>query len=306
MPDRVRIVEVAPRDGLQNEPEVVSLADRLAFVRALAAAGLQEIEIGAFVREDLVPQMADSEAMARELCSDESLASVTLTALVPNEHGLERAIEAGVRDIAVFTAASDAFAERNIHMSVEKSLEHFAGVIEGAKSAGLGVRGYVSTAWWCPFEGPVEPDATRHVTAVLCELGCREVSIADTIGAATPGVVRSLLESIAADVGVDMLAAHFHDTRGTALANVLAALEVGVSVIDASAGGLGGCPFAPGAMGNLPTEDLIYMLDGLGIHSGVNLDKLRAASLRMQDIIGRRLPSHVLRAGPPPRGHHAQ
>ncbi len=312
-PERVRIVEVGPRDGLQNEPvasETVPLQDKVAYIRKLVAAGLPSIEIGAFVRPDLVPQMADTEQVIRDLGRELLAGPTQLVALVPNQRGLERARDTGVKHVAIFTAASEAFNQANIRMSVDESLDRFAAVVRDARDSGISVRGYLSTCWWCPFAGRVEPDQVRRVVSRLVELGCDDLSVADTIGYATPVEVGALLEQLIADVGEEILGVHFHDTRGTALANVLTALSLGVATVDSSAGGLGGCPFAPGAAGNLATEELVFMLQGMGIETGVDLEALCAASLEMeraleavQDEQGRKLPSRYLRAGPlVPRG----
>lgn len=297
LPARVRIVEVGPRDGLQNEAVALALADKAAFVRRLAAAGLPAIEVGAFVRPDRVPQMADTDALLGRL-SD--LRGPALSALVPNRRGMERALACGLREIAVLTAASDAFSRRNTGMTIEESLEAARDVLSLAAGHGIRVRGYVSTVWWCPYAGRVDPEVVRRVAVRLVEIGCAEISLGDTIGAATPGEVADVLGRLAADLPARVLAVHFHDTRGTALANVLAALLSGVTVVDASAGGLGGCPYAPGASGNLATEDLVYMLDGLGIQTGVDLDRLAEASRPLASLLGHPLASHYLVAGPPP------
>ncbi|HXX37458.1 MAG TPA: hydroxymethylglutaryl-CoA lyase [bacterium] len=297
LPPRVRIVEVGPRDGLQNEATALSIDDKVAFITRLAAAGLTEIEVGAFVRPDRVPQMADTDAVVRRLgpCR-----GVVLSALVPNRLGMERAIACGLRDIAVFTAASEAFARRNINMSIDESLGGFQEILAFATAHGIRVRAYVSTAWRCPYEGRIRPDAVRQVASRLLDMGCREVSLGDTIGAATPTEVWALLDHLARDLPIHALAVHFHDTRGTALANVLAALLRGVATIDAAAGGLGGCPYAPGASGNLATEDLVYMLHGMGIETGVDLERLAAASRSLASPLGHTLPSRYLKAGRPP------
>jgi hydroxymethylglutaryl-CoA lyase len=294
-PARVRVVEVGPRDGLQNEPERLSVEARVAFIEALADAGLPVIEIGAFVRPDRVPQMAGTDEVARRLAPR---AGARYTALVPNRRGLERALDCGVRAITIFPAASEAFSEANLGMSIARSLDVFRDAAAGAAGAGAAVRGVVSTAWWCPFSGRVDAAAVRHVVLALLEMGCEEVAVADTIGAATPVEVRALLEGLRREVAAHHLAVHLHDTRGTALANVLAALEVGIASVDASAGGLGGCPFAPGALGNLATEDLLYMLHGMGIETGVDLERVRAASRVMEQTLGRKVPSRYVQAGP--------
>lgn len=295
-PGSVRVVEVGPRDGLQNEAGVVPVDAKVRFVELLADAGLPVIEVGAFVRPDRVPQMADTDQVLRRLSARPG---TTYVVLVPNRRGLERAIAAGARAVAVFTAASEAFARANIGMSVDASLAVFRDVVRDATAQGMGVRGYVSTAWWCPYAGPVAPEAARRVALALAEMGCHEVGLGDTIGAATPGEVARLLEVVLRDLPAERLAVHFHDTRGTALANVLAALDAGVATVDASAGGLGGCPFAPGALGNVATEDLLYMLHGMGIATGVDLEAVRAAARYIEGVLGRPLSARYLRAGPP-------
>lgn len=293
MPQRVRIVEVGGRDGLQNEPQTISADAKVRFLDRLTEAGLETIEVGSFVRPDRIPQLADTEEVFRRI---RRKPGVHYVALVPNPKGLERAMAAGVRDIAVFTAASDTFNQRNINMTVAESLEVQRPVVERAKAEGLWVRGYVSTGFGCPYEGAVAPERVRDVAAALCEMGCDELSIGDTIGVGTPlqveAVVGLLLESIPAE----RLALHMHDTRGTALVNVLAGMQMGLSIFDSSAGGLGGCPYAPGASGNLATEDLLYMLDGMGVETGVSLEAVVTASLGIADALGRSLPSRYLQA----------
>ncbi len=294
LPKKVRVVEVAPRDGLQNEPDIVPLDAKVAFIEQLADAGLPVIEAGSFVRPDRVPQMADTEEVFRRL----SRGGTSYVVLVPNRLGLDRALAAGARTIAVFTAASEAFAGVNIGMSIAESLRVVRDVVGEATRQRVAVRGYISTAWWCPYTGRVEPDAVRDIALALIEMGCAGLGVADTIGAATPAEVRTLLEGLLRRIPAEQIAVHFHDTRGTALANVLASMELGIATVDASAGGLGGCPFAPGALGNLATEDLIYMLHGMGIATGVDLEKVRLASQQMEKVLGRRLPSRYLQAGP--------
>ncbi|MCB9557144.1 MAG: hydroxymethylglutaryl-CoA lyase [Deltaproteobacteria bacterium] len=296
-PRKVKIVEVGPRDGLQNEPDIVSITDKLAFINALLDAGVSSLEIGSMVRPDRVPQMANTDALVAEVEAEGR--GDELIVLVANERGLQRALAAGARRIAVFAAASPAFSQRNTGMSLEDALTRFGKIVAEALRESVSVRGYVSTVWWCPFSGRVEPKAGVDVTQALLQMGCDEVSVADTIGAATPGEVRAVLELLLQSVPVDKVAVHFHDTRGTALANVLAALDLGVHIIDASAGGLGGCPFAPGARGNVATEDVLYMLHGMGIETGIDLDALCRATRMMQQVIGRSLPARYLAAGPP-------
>ncbi|MDR7416229.1 MAG: hydroxymethylglutaryl-CoA lyase [Armatimonadota bacterium] len=294
LPRSVRVVEVGPRDGFQNEPELLPTDVKVAFIEALADAGLRWIEVGSFVRPDRVPQMADTEAVVRRLRPREG---VMYLALVPNLQGLERAAGCGVRAVAVFTAATDAFAQANLGMTVEASLRIFREVVREANRTGMRVRGYVSVAWWCPYTGRVDPQAARRVTLELLEMGCEEVSLADTVGAATPREVQELLELLEREIPPDRIGVHFHDTRGTGLANVLAALQMQVPTVDASAGGLGGCPFAPGALGNVATEDVLYLLHGMGIETGADLERVREATRQLESILGRRLPSRVLQAG---------
>jgi hydroxymethylglutaryl-CoA lyase len=289
----VTIVEVGPRDGLQNEQVVVSTADKIAFVDRLTAAHLPVIEVSAFVSPKWVPQMAD----AAEVFAGITRAPGTrYTALVPNLAGLERALAAGVSEIAIFASSTETFSRKNINQSIDESLTTYQAVCERAIAAGLRVRGYLSTAFGCPFEGTVAPEQVAAVAVRLADLGVFEVAVSDTIGIAHPGQVPRVLEALLARLPVDRIALHFHDTRGTALANVLAALPFGIATFDASAGGLGGCPYAPGAAGNLATDDLIYMLDGLGIETGVSLAALSEASAFIGSKIDHRLPSRYAQA----------
>ncbi|HEX7878922.1 MAG TPA: hydroxymethylglutaryl-CoA lyase [Candidatus Eisenbacteria bacterium] len=302
LPARVDIVEVGPRDGLQNEKTLVPTEAKAAFVRALAACGFPEIEVTSFVSPRWVPQMADASELLEAVGPPPS--SVVYSALVPNEAGMERAIAAGVKRVAVFTAASETFSRRNINASIAESIERFKPVMAMAKSAGISVRGYLSTAFVCPYEGDIAPQAAGDVLRRLFELGVDEVSIGDTIGAASPLQVNDLLDELADDIDAGHLAMHFHDTRGTALSNVLTSLERGIWIFDSSAGGLGGCPFAPGATGNLATEDLVYFLNRMGIDTGVDLDAVRQASNALRAAAtGVRQPSRVLEAmnAAPPR-----
>ncbi len=280
----VRIVEVGPRDGLQNESQPVSLAEKQRFIAALAAAGLSDIEATAFVHPKVIPQLADADELAREL---PPTAGVRWSALAPNERGLERAIAAGVQRIAVFTAASDAFAERNIRMTVDESLAEFERVVPRARDAGITVRGYLSTAFECPYAGRVEPSRVAQLTQRLLEIGVDEVGVSDTIGTAGPNEVEAVLECIFERTPASHVALHLHDTCGTALANVYAGWRMGVRTFDAAAGGLGGCPFAPGAAGNLATEDLVYMLERMGVPTGVSLDGVLDAAALITSAIGR-------------------
>jgi hydroxymethylglutaryl-CoA lyase len=287
------IVEVGPRDGLQNEKAAVSTADKIEFINRLTAAGLPIIEVSAFVSPKWVPQMADA---AEVFAGIVRRPGTRYAALVPNLAGLDRAMQAGVTDIAVFAAATETFSRKNINQGIEESLAGYKAVCERALAAGLHVRGYLSTAFGCPYEGAVPAVKVIDVTQRLLALGVFEVSVSDTIGIAHPGQVRQVLEDLVAIVPADRLALHFHDTRGTALANVLAALPFGIETFDASAGGLGGCPYAPGAAGNLATEDLIYMFNGLGLETGVSLTALVEASAFIADRLDHRLPSRYFQA----------
>ena len=292
-PSRVTIVEVGPRDGLQNEPAPIATADKIAFVDRLSDAGHSIVEVSAFVSPKWVPQMADA---AEVFAGIARRAGTRYAALVPNLAGLSRAIDARADEVAIFAAASESFSRRNINQSIAESLETYRLVCARAKEAGLPVRGYVSTAFGCPFEGAVDPSAVSDVSAALIEMGAYQVAVSDTIGIAHPGQVPAVVHAVARRVPIDRLALHFHDTRGTALANVLAALDLGVATYDASAGGLGGCPYAPGATGNLATEDLLYMLDGLGIETGVSLEKALAASRGIEEKLGHPLASRYAAA----------
>ncbi len=291
--DSVKIVEVGPRDGLQNERVTIPTAAKVEYITALADAGLKVIEAGAFVSPKWVPQMADSAEVYREIPKDPG---VEYPVLVPNMKGLERAIDAGVKSIAIFTAASDTFNQRNINMTIDESFANYAPVTARAREEGIRVRGYVSTAFGCPYEGDVPPEKVLEVTARLLDLGCYEVSVGDTIGVGTPMQVQGVIGILLQVIPARKLAMHFHDTRGTALANTLAALEMGIATFDASSGGLGGCPYAPGASGNLATEDLIYMLDHMGIETGVSLDRLVAASSIVAPYLDHPLPGRYLQA----------
>lgn len=297
--DAVRIVEVGPRDGLQNEPVQVPTAAKIAFIEALADAGLAVIEAGAFVSPKWVPQMADSAAVLAGL---RRRAGVRYPVLVPNQAGWRAAQAAGVEEIAIFAAASEAFSQRNINCSIAESLDRFRPVVEAALTAGVAVRGYVSCVLGCPYQGAVPVAEVVRVSAALRALGCYEVSLGDTIGVGTPGQARAMVQAVAGAVGVDRVAIHFHDTWGQALANCLACLEVGVRVIDAAAGGLGGCPYAKGASGNVATEDVVYLLDGLGLACGVDLDALVMAAEGISAHLGRPPVSKVARAVAARRG----
>ncbi len=275
LPSRVLVVEVGPRDGLQNEKAVVPTDVKVAFIEALASAGLRVVEATSFVSPKSIPQLADADDVMRRIQRRDG---VRYPVLVPNERGLDRAIAAGATEIAVFTAASESFARANINASIAESIARFEPVIERAKGAAMRIRGYVSTCFGCPYEGCVAPDAVVSVASRLLALGIDELSIGDTIGVATPNQVIELCGLLAAHVEPARCAMHFHDTRGTALANVLAAMQCGIAIFDSAAGGFGGCPYAPGAAGNLATEDLLYMLHGMGIETGVSLEKVVAAT----------------------------
>jgi isopropylmalate/homocitrate/citramalate synthase len=277
LPQSVRIVEVGPRDGLQSEKALVPTAQKIAFIQLLAEAGLPVVEATSFVSPRAIPQLSDaSEVMA----SLSRLPTTSYPVLVPNLKGMERALAAGVRSIAVFTAASESFTHHNINATIAESLANFRPVIAQAQQAGVPVRGYISTVFGCPYEGAVDPRAVLRVARELLEMGVNELSLGDTIGVATPNQVVEVLNLLLNEgqIPIEQLAVHFHDTRGTALANVLIALQMGITIVDSSAGGLGGCPYAPGAAGNLATEDLLYMLHGLGISTGVDLEKVVAAT----------------------------
>jgi hydroxymethylglutaryl-CoA lyase len=288
-------VEVGPRDGLQNEAVSLSVEDRVALCDRLVAAGLPVVEVGAFVSPKWVPQMAGSDEVLRRVAKP---AGVRLPVLVPNRTGFLLARAAGAREIAVFTAASETFSRRNTNATIDETFARFALFVPEAGREGLRVRGYVSTCFGCPYEGAVPPERVVDVARRLLDAGCDEVSIGDTIGVAVPTQVTDVLKRLKQQVPVERLAVHFHDTRGTALANVLASLQEGVSVVDSSAGGLGGCPYAPGASGNLATEDLLYMLDGMGIETGVDLASVGEASRALGARLGRALPSRYLQSGP--------
>jgi hydroxymethylglutaryl-CoA lyase len=293
MTEQVRIVEVGPRDGLQNEKTPVGVADRIGFIEALLGAGLHTVEVGAFVSPKAIPQMVGSDEVLKGVNHHPD---AEFHVLVPNEKGYEAARAAGARVIAVFGSASEGFSRANINCSVVESIERFKPVIARARSDGIKVRGYISCVLGCPYDGEVKPQAVVGVAKVLWELGCYEVSLGDTIGVGTPRKARDLLRAVAGSVPVAHLAMHFHDTYGQALANLYAGMEEGVRVIDSAAGGLGGCPFAPGATGNVATEDVVYMLQGMGIATGVDMPKLVAATNEISKLIGRSPVSRVAAA----------
>lgn len=293
LPAKVRIVEVGPRDGLQNEKIVVPLEAKVGLIDRLSATGLAVIEAGAFVSPKWVPQMADSaEVMTRIARAP----GVSYPVLVPNDTGLDAALAVGATEIAVFGAASESFSRRNINCSIAESLARFAPVVARARAEGLKVRGYVSCVLGCPYEGEVPPAKVAEVSAALFDLGCYEISLGDTIGIGTPGKAVAMIEAVAARIPHESLAVHFHDTYGMAVANIHAALERGVAVVDSAVAGLGGCPYAKGATGNVATEDVVYLLDGLGIASGVAMDRLLDATRFISGVLGRPPVSRVARA----------
>jgi hydroxymethylglutaryl-CoA lyase len=293
MSEQVHIVEVGPRDGLQNEKTPISIEGRVTFIEALLAAGLGTIEVGAFVSPKAIPQMVGSDEVLRRVNHH---LDAEFHVLVPNEKGYQAARAAGARVIAVFGSASEGFSRANINCSVAESIERFRPVIARARADGIKVRGYISCVLGCPYEGEIRPQAVVKVAKILWELGCYEISLGDTIGVGTPLKTRELLRAVAADVPIQNLAMHFHDTYGQALANLYAGMEEGARVIDSAAGGLGGCPYAPGATGNVATEDVVYMLEGMGIPTGVDMAKLVAASNEISRHIGQPPVSRVAAA----------
>jgi isopropylmalate/homocitrate/citramalate synthase len=293
LPKHVRIVEVGPRDGLQNEPQSVPTAVKVELIERLADAGLPAVEATAFVSPKWVPQMADHSEVLKAL---RRKPGVSYPVLVPNMQGFEAAVAAGAEEIAVFGAASETFSRKNINASIAESLERFAPVAGAARAKGIRVRGYVSCVVGCPYEGAVKPEAVAEVAKRLDAMGCYEISLGDTIGVGTPGKVKRMLETVARAVPVERLAVHLHDTYGQALANLYAALELGVATADSSVAGLGGCPYAKGASGNVATEDVVYLLDGLGVETGVDLAKVYDAGRFICDALGREPASKVAKA----------
>ena len=285
LPQAVRVVEVGPRDGLQNEKAIIPTEQKIQFISLLADAGLPVVEATSFVSPRAIPQLSDASAVMAGL---KRLPNTSYPVLVPNLKGMERALAAGVRAIAVFTAASESFTLHNINATIAQSLANFRPVVALAQQEDIPVRGYISTVFGCPYEGPVSPRQVLSVAQALLEMGIEELSLGDTIGVATPNQVVDVLGLLLTDgaIPVEQLAVHFHDTRGTALANVLAALQMGIHIVDSSSGGLGGCPYAPGAAGNLATEDLLYMLHGMGISTGVNLEQVVAATRFVAPLLG--------------------
>lgn len=294
LPDAVSVYEVSLRDGLQNEPVTVPTPGKVRLVDALVAAGVRRMEVTSFVSPKWVPQLADAVELCRLLPRRQG---VVYSALCPNRQGFERAVEADVEELAVFLSVSETHNKRNVNKTVAQTLEAFREVVPPALASGRRVRAYLSTVWGCPYEGEVDPKRGVEITRQLFDLGCYEVSLGDTIGVGTPLQTRRIVEMFLSEFPVEKVALHFHDTRGTALANVIVGLELGVRTFDASVGGLGGCPYAPGAAGNLATEDLVYTLHGMGISTGIDLEKLVEAGRVAAAIVGRELPGKVHKAG---------
>jgi len=301
VPPEVSVYEVSPRDGLQNEKATVPLGDKLRLIEALTAAGLRRIEATSFVSPKWIPQLADADDVARAVnLTPARIAGgrdVAYSALVPNARGLERAKAAGMTEIAVFLSASETHNQKNVNKSIAETLAAFEHTIGPARAAGMRVRGYVSTVWGCPYEGPVDPKKALAIAQKLLAMGCYQISLGDTIGAGTPLQTQKIVSMMLAEIPREALALHMHDTRGTALANILAGLDLGIRDFDASVGGLGGCPYAPGAAGNVATEDLVYMLHGMGVSTGIDLDRLVEAGRAAESIVGRPLPGKVHQAG---------
>ena len=293
-PDEVSVYEVSPRDGLQNEKATVPLGEKLRLIEALTSAGLKRIEATSFVSPKWIPQLADADDVAAQA---KPPPGCTFSALCPNAKGLERAMAAGMKEIAVFLSASETHNKKNVNKTVAETLQEFEEVIGPARQAGMKVRAYVSTVWGCPYEGDVDPRKSLGITRRLLEMGCYQISISDTIGAGTPKQTKQILSLMLAEIPAAKLAMHMHDTRGTALPNIIVGLEMGIRDFDASVGGMGGCPYAPGAAGNVATEDLVYMLHGMGIVTGVDLDRLVEAGKVAESVVGRALPGKVHQAG---------
>lgn len=293
LPTRVRVVEVGPRDGLQNEAEIVSPADKLRLVNTLAASGLKNIEIASFVSPKWIPQMADAPDLVAGFKPPQG---VSVSVLVPNDKGYDAALKSGVKEIALFMSATESHNKKNINKSTTEAVDTLKSLAHRARRDGLRVRGYLSVVFVCPYEGKTSPSKVEELVDQLVQIGIDELSLGDTIGAATPTDVWNILDRVSKTIDKQRIALHFHDTRGTALANVLAGLQAGISVFDASIGGLGGCPYAPGASGNLASEDLVYMLHGMGIETGIDLEKLVDAGEVAQEITKRKLPGRYLQA----------
>jgi hydroxymethylglutaryl-CoA lyase len=293
LPADVTIYEVGPRDGLQNEARMIATDDKIAFIDALSDTGLRAIEITSFVNPRWIPQLADGAEVSRRIARRPG---VVYSALVPNRQGLDAAIAAGMREVAVFMSASETHNKKNVNKTIAATLAAFHETVPPARAAGLRVRAYVSTVYGCPYEGAVDPGKAVELCHQLRALGCYQVSLGDTIGVATPRQVRDVLSRVLTDIPAAEVAVHFHDTRGTALANILVAVEMGITTVDSALGGLGGCPYAPGASGNVATEDVVYMLDGMGIRTGIDLDKLIQASRLVSTLVGHEMPSKFYRA----------
>lgn len=293
LPERVSVYEVGPRDGLQNELRAIPTRDKLRLIEALIAAGEQRIELTSFVSPKWIPQLADADEVVRQIQRREGVA---FSALVPNIKGLSRAKDAGLEEAAIFISASEAHSKKNINKTVDEALATSREVVRASLDAGMRVRGYLSVVWGCPYEGPVAVDRVVDICRQLVDMGLYQLSLGDTIGIGTPGQTQEILERLLEHIPVEKLALHMHDTRGTALANALVGLAMGVTTFDASVGGLGGCPYAPGAAGNLATEDLVFMLQGLGIETGIDLEKLVEAGALAQELIGRKLAGKYLQA----------
>jgi hydroxymethylglutaryl-CoA lyase len=302
VPDRVSIYEVSPRDGLQNESATVPLRGKVRLVDALVAAGLERIEITSFVSPKWIPQLADADELAEALLAPHGGARadaphVRFSALCPNARGLERARKAGLEEIAVFLSASETHNKKNVNKTIDATLGAFEETIGPAREAGMRVRGYVSTVWGCPYEGAIDPARAIEIAKKLHDMGCYQVSLGDTLGSGTPRQTHGIMKRALAELPLDAVAMHMHDTRGTALANIVVGLEMGVRHFDASVGGMGGCPYAPGAAGNVATEDLAYMLQGMGVETGLDLERLVEAARAAESIVGRSLPGKVHQAG---------
>jgi len=295
LPAKVRIVEVGPRDGLQNEKVLVPTSVKLEFISRLASAGLTHVEATSFVSPKWVPQMSDHKEVMSAIASL-PYPSVSYPVLVPNMKGLQAAVECGAKEVAIFGAASESFSKKNINCSIEESLKRFEPVLNSAKQSGVKVRGYVSCVVGCPYEGRIEPKEVARVAKIMYDMGCYEISLGDTIGVGTPGTIKDMLEEVVKVVPLDRLAVHCHDTYGQALANILTALQMGISVVDSSTAGLGGCPYAKGASGNVSTEDVVYMLHGMGIQTGTSLEKLVEAGRFISSHLNRDTMSRVGRA----------
>jgi hydroxymethylglutaryl-CoA lyase len=299
VPGRVSVYEVSPRDGLQNESATVPLRGKLRLVDALVAAGLQRIEITSFVSPKWIPQLADADELAEAVLSHTRSAApgVRFSALCPNARGLERAKKAGLEEIAVFMSASETHNKKNINKTIDATIAAFEETVGPAREAGIRVRGYVSTVWGCPYEGEIDPARAIAIAKKLYAMGCYQISLGDTIGSGTPRQTREIMTRALGELPNDALAMHMHDTRGTALANIVVGLELGIQHFDASVGGMGGCPYAPGAAGNVATEDLVYMLQGMGVETGIDLERLVEAAKAAESIVGRTLPGKVHQAG---------